>query len=191
MDSGSAVAPLFTISLNFSLSLILIFVFPRTTIAFKFFEAITAPIPVLPWARLALLIIELKGMPFSAAIPHWAIWMRSSPNSLRIKSSASAVNFPTKWRASLISITPSWIQIYTKCLALPVTTSPSNPVFLNSAGKNPPACESPINPETGDFAVAVILDNPEIVAPVITLGNMQKVFLGPNGSAPAGVFFKR
>ena len=64
---------------------------------------------------------------------------------------------------------------------------PSKPAYLSSAGKKPPACESPMAPVSGDLALAVMRLWPEKGAPVSTLSISVSTFSGPSASAPAGM----
>ena len=73
----------------------------------------------------------------------------------------------------------------------PVSTMPSKPANLSSAGQKPPAWLSPIRPEVGLLAVAVHRLCPLIGTPVVGESMNDSVFSGPNGSAPGGVFFSR
>jgi len=110
------------------------------------------PIPVRPFARLALLINAPKRTPRSAAGPHWSTWMRLSSSSSQMASSTSAVNCPQRWAASRSSASPSWIHRYTGRSAWPWITIPSKPAPFSSAGQNSPDCESPTRSVTGDLS---------------------------------------
>ena len=64
---------------------------------------------------------------------------------------------------------------------------PSKPAFFSSAGKKPPACESPMAPVRGDLALAVMRLWPEKGAPVTTLSMRVSTLSGPRASAPGGM----
>jgi hypothetical protein len=97
---------------------------PRTAMAFRFFEPITAPMPPRPAARMSsrMMAYEVR---FSPASPITATRIASSPTSWRIISCALKGFFPQRWEASRISTRSSSIQRYTGRSALPSTISPS------------------------------------------------------------------
>ena len=78
------------------------FCVPRTTIAFRFLEAMTRPRPVRPKARLLMFMIDAKRTPFSPDAPIWITSAFGSPTSALIFFSISPVlrSVPHKCAAS-------------------------------------------------------------------------------------------
>ena len=107
MPVGSRLAvPIFCNSLNLIGSAIVGFCLPRTTTALRFFEPITAPIPVRPFALLLILIKAAKRTKFSPAGPICKTSIRLSSNSTLSLSSVSPVVIPHKCPASFNSASP-------------------------------------------------------------------------------------
>lgn len=99
---------------------------------------------------------------FSPAGPIWSTSIFLSPSSFTMALCDSPVDIPHNCPASRISAWPSCTHKYTGQLARPLTIIASNPENFSLAGQNPPACESPIAPVRGYFALTATLLCPEI-----------------------------
>ncbi len=85
-------------------------ILPRTAIALRRFDPITAPMPVRPATSFRSLAMHANRTRFSPAGPIVATRMRGSPSSARIASSTSPVILPQRRPASRISTAASAIQ---------------------------------------------------------------------------------
>ena len=86
---------------------------PRTAMAFRFFEPITAPTPDRPAARNLSFTMAAKSTWFSPAGPMAATEQSGTPVSARIRSSVSKIPEPHRCSAGRSSIWSSRIQRYT------------------------------------------------------------------------------
>ena len=114
---------------------------PFTTIAFSFFDPITAPTPPLPKARSASFIMEEILTKFSPAGPIDSMCMLSPSISFNF-SSVLSVSRPQIFDASLMIVPFSpFINMYPGVLRLPSIKMPSNPHLFITGAKKPPELE--------------------------------------------------
>ena len=184
-SAATLAAPLRASSLIVSGSAYSGFILPRTAMARRFLEPMTAPKPQRPLKCFSSLVMLAYNTPFSPAGPIWATRMRSSFSSLRIASCTSPVILPHRWEASFSSYCPSWIHRYTGLGLLPVRTIASKPAKRSSGPQKPPPSLEPMVPVSGLLALTACRALPLIGAPTTAEIENTSTFSGPSGSAPA------
>ena len=156
---------------------------PRTAMALRFFEPMTAPGPVRPACLPPSLLMLAKRTRFSPAGPMHAT-LRLYPRRCFTACSVCDVVRPARSDASRKSTSPSSMDSSVGESHRPVMTSASQPVFFSSVARKLDDSESPMNPVRGDLAsTANLLD---VVSLLPTRGLVTNIsgFSGPIGSTP-------
>ena len=158
---------------------------PRTAIAFRFFDPMTAPGPVRPACLPPSLLMLAKRTRFSPAGPMQAT-LRLCPKRCFTANSVCEVVSPTRSDASRSSTSPSSIDSSVGEALRPMMTSASQPVFFSSVARKLDDSESPMNPVRGDFASTANLLDVVSLLPTRALVTNISGFSGDIGSMPGG-----
>ena len=153
-------------SLMVSVSWIAFFPEPLAPTAFRFFDPMTAPIPVRPAAWCRSCMTQALTTKRSPARPIAAQRALSSPTSALRASSICTTSLPHTFFASRISTSSSVIQMYTGFCDFPSTTRASYPVRTSSTAKKPPTSPSPKPPVRGLLAPMAERPLPDSWVPV-------------------------
>ena len=158
---------------------------PLTAMAFRFFDPITAPVPVRPACLPPSLAMLANLTPFSPAGPMQATLNRR-PSLSRTVCSVFDVPNPNRSDASSNLTVSSSITSSVGWALLPVITRASHPVRFNSTARKLELSESPIMPVSGDLAATANLLEVVSLLPMSGLHANMSGLSGPSGSAPGG-----
>ena len=160
---------------------------PRTTMALRFFDPITAPTPDRPAARSISFTTAAYRTPFSPARPIEATRTSLSPRRSRKVVSVSHTDLPHRSDASLSSASSLVMSRYTGVSDLPSKIIISHPAFFNSPPKNPPELEQAMAPVSG--LLQTTDQRPDVGAMVPVSGPVAIIILlsGENGSTLGSV----